>query len=650
MTPNQMKRFIRYDTSMQVWDAIKKTYSNGSNEAKIYYLHKRSFTMKQNGASIANYYSNLTEIFQELDQLSPTNMKDPNDILSRQQEIERLRVYIFLAGLDNKFDQIRGEILRMEPKPGLEGAYSHVKRRKKESSRASFTTSESSQDVSSSDHVPKALNTLANQTCITSVNGSISLVTGEGSISLTSSLNLDHVLVDLLTRAVIGYGTKRGKLYYLDLTEECSNRLSQVHHVFPMKHKSEVPTKFNIFHQYVATQFDKKIQTLRSDNGEEYVNHVLHNYLQEHGIVHQTTCAYTSQQNSVAERKNRHLLEVVCSHQRGKFDPCALRCVFLGYSDTKKGYKCFHPPTQTLYITADVQFQEGETYFLKGDIEYPLQEENNMFEEDTQDISNIKIVAEILETEINVDKLADDCNQTIHGETESSTPTSDTEVHPATLSLDGLGLPSSTMPHDQSTPEHNQQVPNQSNSIEIVPESSQIESINYQLLPRVRGIPKQLYDPDPRAKVKCPISNHVSIHRLSTSCEAFVNQLSTVSIPCNVEDAMKDPRWTRAMNEEMEALQKNSTWELTNLPKGKKSNGCRWIYTVKFNADGTIERYKARLVAKGYTQTYGIDYGETFAPVAKISTIRVLLSLAANLDWPLQQFDVKNAFLHRDLE
>ncbi|KAM1035390.1 hypothetical protein ACFXTH_038636 [Malus domestica] len=608
---------------MQVWDAIKKTYSNGSNEAKIYYLHKRSFTMKQNGASIANYYSNLTEIFQELDQLSPTNMKDPNDILSRQQEIERLRVYIFLAGLDNKFDQIHGEILRMEPKPGLEGAYSHVKRRKKESSRASFTTSESSQDVSSSDHVPKALNTLANQTFITSVNGSISLVTGEGSISLTSSLNLDH---DLLTRAVIGYGTKRGKLYYLDLTEECSNRLSQVHH------------------------FDKKIQTLRSDNGEEYVNHVLHNYLQEHGIVHQTTCAYTSQQNSVAERKNRHLLEVVYSHQRGKFDPCALRCVFLGYSDTKKGYKCFHPPTQTLYITADVQFQEGETYFLKGDIEYPLQEENNMFEEDTQDISNIKIVAEISETEINVDKLADDCNQTIHGETESSTPTSDTEVHPATLSLDGLGLPSSTMPHDQSTPEHNQQVPNQSNSIEIVPESSQIESINYQLLPRVRGIPKQLYDPDPRAKVKCPISNHVSIHRLSTSCEAFVNQLSTVSIPCNVEDAMKDPRWTRAMNEEMEALQKNSTWELTNLPKGKKSNGCRWIYTVKFNADGTIERYKARLVAKGYTQTYGIDYRETFAPVAKISTIRVLLSLAANLDWPLQQFDVKNAFLHRDLE
>ncbi|KAM2554686.1 hypothetical protein TB2_018787 [Malus domestica] len=255
-----------------------------------------------------------------------------------------------------------------------------------------------------------------------------------------------------------------------------------------------------------------------------------------------------------------------------------------------------------------------------------------MFEEDTQDISNIKIVAEILETEINVDKSADDCNQTLHAETESSTPTSDIEVHPATLSPDGLGLPSSTVPHDQSAPEHNQQVTDQSNSIEIVPESSQIESTNYQLPPRKsRGIPKLLYDPDPRAKVKYPIAIHVSLHRLSTSCEVFVNQLSTVSIPCSVKDAMKDPR-TRAMNEKMEALQKNSTWELTNLPKEKKSVGCRWIYTVKFNADGTIERYKARLVAKGYTQTYGIDYGETFAPVAKISNIRVLLSLAANLD------------------
>ncbi|KAL9434213.1 hypothetical protein AB3S75_015674 [Citrus x aurantiifolia] len=104
------------------------------------------------------------------------------------------------------------------------------------------------------------------------------------------------------------------------------------------------------------------------------------------------------------------------------------------------------------------------------------------------------------------------------------------------------------------------------------------------------------------------------------------------------------------MLEEMRALEKNATWEKVDLPDGKTTVGCKWVFTVKYNSDGSLERYKARLVAKGFTQTYGVDYSETFSPVAKLNTVRVLLSIAANLDWPLNQLDVKNAFLNGDLE
>ena len=100
----------------------------------------------------------------------------------------------------------------------------------------------------------------------------------------------------------------------------------------------------------------------------------------------------------------------------------------------------------------------------------------------------------------------------------------------------------------------------------------------------------------------------------------------------------------------MRALKKNATWKVVSLPNNKEAIGCRWIFSFKYNSDGTIERYKVRLVAKLFTQTYGTEYQETFAPIAKLNTIRVLFSLAANLDWPLSQMDVKNTFLNGKLE
>ena len=88
---------------------------------------------------------------------------------------------------------------------------------------------------------------------------------------------------------------------------------------------------------------------------------------------------------------------------------------------------------------------------------------------------------------------------------------------------------------------------------------------------------------------------------LSEPLKKFANELSSYSVPSNVEEAIEDPRWVQAMNEEMEALNKNATWTLVPLPKGKKPVGCKWVFSIKYKADGSIERYKARLVAKGFT-------------------------------------------------
>jgi hypothetical protein len=104
------------------------------------------------------------------------------------------------------------------------------------------------------------------------------------------------------------------------------------------------------------------------------------------------------------------------------------------------------------------------------------------------------------------------------------------------------------------------------------------------------------------------------------------------------------------MTKEMNALEKNDTCEIVERQGGNKPVGCRWIYTVKHKLDGTLGRYKERLMKNGYTQPYGIDYEETVAHVAKMNTNQILLSLAASLGWELQQFDVKNVFLHEDLK
>ena len=104
------------------------------------------------------------------------------------------------------------------------------------------------------------------------------------------------------------------------------------------------------------------------------------------------------------------------------------------------------------------------------------------------------------------------------------------------------------------------------------------------------------------------------------------------------------------MKEELRMIDKNDTWELVNRSQHKKPIGVKWIYRTKLNADGSINKYKARLVVKGYAQVFGVDFSETFAPVARLDTIRLLLALSAQKGWKVYQLDVKSAFLNGYLQ
>ena len=342
-------------------------------------------------------------------------------------------------------------------------------------------------------------------------------------------------------------------------------------------------------------------------------------------------------------------------NQRTKLDPCAVRCIFLGYATNKKGYRCYNPATKRTFVTMDVTFLESENYYSSPVLPSCLQGETWDEDQKWWDCPRLEEVQETDQKSAELksgeeirsgnEAITVEDNKEVSEINEERSNKYDDDVVEDNESIERTPLP---LVHDSASLENIHEVsslePSKNHVLDI--------PIGYHLPFRHnRGKPPVRYSPNAEIKgSKYPIANHVSTKRLSEPLKAFIHKLSSCHIPCGVDEALTDPKWSQAIQEEMKALQKNKTWDLVSLPKGKRTVGCKWVFFIKHNADGSIERYKARLVAKGCTQTYGIDYQETFSPVAKLNTIRVLLSLVANLDWPLHQFDVKNAFLHGDLK
>lgn len=126
--------------------------------------------------------------------------------------------------------------------------------------------------------------------------------------------------------------------------------------------------------------------------------------------------------------------------------------------------------------------------------------------------------------------------------------------------------------------------------------------------------------------------------------------LMGIDEPVNYTQAANDTNWKKAMMQEMNSIEANDTWKLTNLPPGQKIIGLKWIYKLKKDANGKVVKYKARLVAKGYVQEHGIDFDEVYAPVTRLETVRLLLALEAKNQWEVHHLDVKTTFLNGDIK
>uniref|UniRef100_A0A2N9GSX8 Integrase catalytic domain-containing protein n=1 Tax=Fagus sylvatica TaxID=28930 RepID=A0A2N9GSX8_FAGSY len=441
--------------------------------------------------------------------------------------------------------------------------------------------------------------------------------------------------------------------------------------VYVLKDRSQLFSVFQSFYAEISNQFNAKLLAFRTDNAREYLDSAFQQFLESRGIIHQTSCVRTPQQNVIAERKNGPILAITralmlqmnvpklfwadavltaayllnrmpsrilkgkspfemffpgknpfsvpprvfgCvsfvhnhSPNRDKLDPRAHKCIFLGYSRTQKGYRCYSPSLRKHFVSADVTFFEDIPYYSpqgrqlqESMLSAPVIPTHVPIAPPTSPISIVPPISQVYVRRRNQDVPL---------------------VPPPPLVEFSLPLPPSVSPSKDSPP----------------PQST--SDLDLPIAIR-KG---------KRTCTEHPISNCVSFDHLSPSFKAFSLSLSSLVVPKSYREALSHPGWRKAMEEEMHALELNHTWDLIPKPAGTSIVGCRWVFTVKQNPDGTVDRLKARLVAKGFTQTYGLDYTETFSPVAKLNSIRIIISLAANLDWPLHQLDVKNAFLHGDL-
>ena len=447
--------------------------------------------------------------------------------------------------------------------------------------------------------------------------------------------------------------TNDASLYGFVIVDDYS-RYTWVHIV---TYKHEVQEVFKRFSSRASTNFGVKIKHIRSDNGTEFKNSGLDDYLDELGITHELSAPYTPQQNGVVERKNRTLVEMARTmldeyktphrfwidaidtachiinrvylhkffkktayelltdkkpnvsyfkvfgakcwirdpHHNSKFAPKAHEGFMLGYGKDSHTYRVFNNVLHKVVETVDVRFDEtngSQREHLPSVIDEPAPEDSIKF----------KATEDVIPTEESAEEVIPE-----HEERHVDAP------------------------EENGAEENADQIPQRQPAHPRVAKEVQVEKII-----------DDIEAPGPLTRSK---ASHLS---------NFCGHYAFVSItePTKVDEAFLEPEWIQAMQEELHQFELNNVWELVKRPDPRKHNiiGTKWIYRNKQDENGLVVRNKARLVAQGYTQVEGIDFDETFAPVARLEAIRILLAYANHHDITLYQMDVKSAFLNGKLE